>query len=67
MPMIKLNPNEARTPKLAWNRIERMNEYGGELLAAFELLLVICCIIVGLINYYVLVVFKTKYLLCMNL
>ena len=43
-PMIKLNPNEARTPKLAWSKIERLNEYGGELLAAFELLLVICLI-----------------------
>ncbi|EDV22852.1 uncharacterized protein TRIADDRAFT_28445, partial [Trichoplax adhaerens] len=38
-PMVKWNPNEARTPKLAWCKIERSNEYGGELLAAFELLL----------------------------
>ena len=39
-PMVKLDPNDARTPVLQWYEITRGKEDGGELLAAFELYLV---------------------------
>ena len=38
--MVKLDPNDARTPVLQWYEITRGKEDGGELLAAFELYLV---------------------------
>ena len=38
--MVKLDPNDARTPVLQWHEIKRGKDEGGELLAAFELFLV---------------------------
>ena len=38
--MVKLDPSDARMPVLQWYELKRNNEYGGELLAAFELFLV---------------------------
>lgn len=40
MPMVKLDPSDARMPVLQWYPITRGQEGGGELLAAFELFLV---------------------------
>ncbi|EDV22851.1 uncharacterized protein TRIADDRAFT_58489 [Trichoplax adhaerens] len=40
IPMIKWKSNESRTPKLAWYQIIQNNCNAGELLAAFELLLI---------------------------
>ena len=37
-PMVKLDPDDARTPVLQWHKIKRNNQNGGELLAAFELI-----------------------------
>ena len=45
-PMVKLDPNDARTPVLQWHTIQRGKDDGGELLACFELYLVSvenCC------------------------
>ena len=38
--MIKWKSNESRTPKLAWYEIKHKGYNAGDLLAAFELLLV---------------------------
>nr|XP_022342080.1 myoferlin-like isoform X4 [Crassostrea virginica] len=40
VPMVKLDPSDARMPVLQWYPITRGQEGGGELLAAFELFLV---------------------------
>ena len=39
-PMVKLDPSDMRTPVLQWHDIKKGQQYGGELLAAFELFLV---------------------------
>ena len=39
-PMVKLDPSDPRTPVLQWYSIKKGEQYGGELLAAFELMLV---------------------------
>ena len=36
-PMVKLDPTDGRTPVLQWYTIKKGAQYGGELLAAFEL------------------------------
>lgn len=36
--MVKLDPTDIRTPVLQWYNITKGEQYGGELLAAFELL-----------------------------
>lgn len=38
-PLVKLDPNDARSPVLQWYEIKRGKDDGGELLAAFELFL----------------------------
>ena len=40
LPMVKLDPNDTHSPVLQWYSIKKGTAYGGELLAAFELLLV---------------------------
>lgn len=48
--MIKWKSNESRTPKLAWYEIKQKDCSAGDLLAAFELLLVgISCKITQLV------------------
>ena len=39
-PMVKLDSSDMRMPVLQWCRINKGSRYGGELLAAFELILV---------------------------
>ena len=39
-PMVKTDPTDPRTPVLQWYPIKKGDQDGGELLAAFELLLV---------------------------
>lgn len=39
-PLVKLNGQGPPSPRLLWYDVERGNEYGGEILAAFELYLV---------------------------
>ncbi|BFY97443.1 hypothetical protein BsWGS_00482 [Bradybaena similaris] len=38
LPMVKLDPADPRTPVLQWHSINRTDQDGGELLAAFELI-----------------------------
>ncbi|XP_059157039.1 myoferlin-like isoform X3 [Physella acuta] len=40
LPMVKLDPSDARTPVLQWYEINRHSQSGGELLAAFELIMI---------------------------
>jgi len=39
-PLVKINGQGPPSPRLLWYEVERGNEYGGEILAAFELFLV---------------------------
>jgi len=49
-PLVKLNGQGPPAPRLLWYDVHRGNEYGGEILAAFELFLVSGCIRVHTLN-----------------
>ena len=41
---VKCDPTDQTTPQLTWHSIKRHSQYGGELLAAFELIRVRICV-----------------------